>query len=991
MAVKSLSNIVHNFLAKRLVLPLIFGLICCFAIWGYKEIKDLEKEQQFYTMTVTRFVNAYLNDCSQDLKHITYHLAETNFSTTIKDFIDRSSPFQAIYILDSRGNRLKSVPRGAKKDDFSGLLKARDTGDHFYITAPYYSSYTDKIVVGMVRAMSGNRFILGELRLSVLEMSILSLTQYIDSGYVFLTDAYGNILAHPDMSMVERQVNAGDLSVIADVKKSGVVSGYYNLPGQDLEMMSAVKLMSSDWLVIVQQDLLAVFKPAMWVIGLSLTCLLVFLGLISYGFNRRLQLKVVRPVKGFTEAVEALRLGEDNHTVSVRSDSESFAELQVLQQKFKEMQTAIRQREADLRQSEENLRITLYSIGDGVIATDTQGCIIRMNKVAQDLTGWSLKEARDKPLREVFAIVNAKTKEVCIDLVEKILTSGEIQGLANHTMLISRDGHEYQIADSGSPIMDKQGNILGVVLVFRDVSEQYRQEEALRENRRRLQNTLETMNEIVLQIDRDFIIKLNNRASAEIMGIPQDRFTGRHCYELLYAREKVCPDCPAKEAMDYKIRTNALRYRPDGKILDRTVYPILDEHEKVKGAVIVAADITEKQKAEEDLIQAKQQAEAANKAKSEFLANMSHEIRTPLNGITGMLQLMQTTSLDEEQEEYIDGAYKSTRRLTRLLNDILDLSKIEAYKIEIREDEFQLSEIMQSVKDIFTQVAKKNKNTLLLSMDESIPEKIISDNTRLTQILFNLVGNAIKYTEKGQIELRAELLNVNAMDCRILFTMSDTGIGIAEDKLDYIFEIFTQGNDSDSPYTRKYEGAGLGLPLVKRLINLLHGNISIVSQQGEGTKIYVSLPFKIPEDSQREKPLTQGAELKNQKTGLQVLLSDDDPTTQLSTRRILEKQGCSVVVVDNGEKALSAVTEDNFDCILMDVQMPVMDGVEATRRIRSSHAKFRDIPIIALTAYAMAGDREKFIHAGMDDYIAKPVDREELLGVIERNVAAKIG
>jgi len=383
------------------------------------------------------------------------------------------------------------------------------------------------------------------------------------------------------------------------------------------------------------------------------------------------------------------------------------------------------------------------------------------------------------------------------------------------------------------------------------------------------------------------------------------------------------------------------------------------------------------------LEKSREKAEQASRTKSEFLANMSHEVRTPLNGIVGMLQLLEMTSPTKEQSDYIRTAMQSANRLTRLISDILDISKIEAGKLQLVETEFDVAEIEESIRDMFTLEARKKGLQLRFSHDQNLPMKFVGDEARLRQILFNLVGNALKFTDAGDVRVDISLLPVSRGSFhRLLLSVSDSGIGISDDSLRDIFEPFVQVEGS---YTRRFQGVGLGLSIVRKLVLLLDGTIAIDSTEGEGTSVCISLPIKMGRVSYATNAPEREAMASN--APRRILLAEDDAVSSIAGRRLLEKLGFVVIAAQNGQEVLQLLAKNDVDLILMDVQMPVMGGVDATKAIREGAVPAKsDIPILAMTGYAMHGDKERFLATGMNDYISKPIDKATLLAVIEKTV-----
>lgn len=767
---------------------------------------------------------------------------------------------------------------------------------------------------------------------------------------------------------------------------------------------------------------------------------------------------------------------------------------------------------AALRDSESNLSMTLNSIGDAVMTTDATGRITRLNSVAEQLTGWPQAEALGRPVADIFHIINHQTRQPTTIPVEAALAEGVIHGLANDTLLIARDGKESPIADSCSPIRDTDGSVIGAVLVFRDVSEEYDAQQSLRTSEERYRMLVDGVKDVAnLMLDLQGHVITWNEGAERLKGYTAKEVIGQH-FSIFYPEEDIASGKPAAElsqAMELgHIEDEGWRVRKDGtrfwaNVVITTLYdeggkaqgfskitrditalktaesqfdrffalsldmlcissadgyfkrvnpaftrtlgwsteemlshPFLffvhpDEHEttlreverQIKAGESVlkfenrylhkdgswrilswvsvpdkdglmfatARDVTDYRQASKQLQAAKDKAELANKAKDSFLATMSHEIRTPLTGMLGMLELLSMTQLDKDQHATLDAAWDSGRGLLRIVSDILDWSKIEEGKLELSPRPTSIPDLLQEVVNTYSRVASAKSLMLWQHADARLNAAYIVDPLRLTQVLNNFVSNAIKFTQRGEIELRAELVKHLDSSDQVRFSVKDTGMGIAPADQERLFQRYRQ---ESADTARMYGGTGLGLAICRRLAEMLDGEIALQSTPGEGSVFSLTLslpvsgaPGEMIRSSHLEVQQRKIAPLLDDSDDAPLVLAvDDHPINRDLLARQIQLLGLRSETAENGLVALSKWREGRFALVITDCHMPEMDGYELARAIRKAEAdeSIPKTPIIAWTANALAEEEGRCDDAGMDALLVKPASLAQLRPVLAK-------
>ncbi|MBK8172312.1 MAG: PAS domain S-box protein [Sandaracinaceae bacterium] len=644
----------------------------------------------------------------------------------------------------------------------------------------------------------------------------------------------------------------------------------------------------------------------------------------------------------------------------------------------------------------------LNSANFSSIATDASGVIQIFNVGAERMLGYTAAEVVNKITPadisdpdEVIARAKALSAELGVTITPgfEALVFKASRGIEDIYELTYRrkDLTQFPAVVSVTALRDDAHAIIGYLLIGTDntarklvEAEQKKLDQRLRDQQFYTRSLIESNVDALITTDPAGIITDVNKQMEALTGCTRDELIGAPFKDYFTEPERaeaaIRLVLAQRKINDYELTA----WSRDGKktVVSYNATTFYDRARNLQGVFAAARDITERKRVEAELKQATAAAESASRTKSEFLASMSHEIRTPMNSIMGIADLLAKTSLSDEQAKYVQIFQRAGENLLNLINDILDLSKVEACQLELERTGFALRDLLEKVIEIVAGRAAEKDLELVWDIADDVPNDLLGDPTRLSQVLLNLLGNAIKFTESGSVTLRVTRDKNAAVPTALLFSVTDTGIGIAASKLQRVFERFTQ---ADSSTTRRFGGSGLGLTICKRLVELMGGTIWVHSVMNKGSEFAFAVPFEASIESTRRDAGPVEAADAAPLVPLRILLAEDSPDNCAITLAYLERTPYSLDIAETGEVACTMFASGNYDLVLMDRQMPEMDGLTATRKIRAwERANHRaPTPIVALTASALKGDREKCLAAGCTAFLTKPIKQAVLLQAIK--------
>ncbi|HEY2991326.1 MAG TPA: PAS domain S-box protein [Methylomirabilota bacterium] len=636
--------------------------------------------------------------------------------------------------------------------------------------------------------------------------------------------------------------------------------------------------------------------------------------------------------------------------------------------------------EARLRAHERLLHITLASIGDAVVTTDTPGRVTFLNPVAERLTGWPLAEGMGREVLEVMRLVNERTGRPAENPVVRVLREGIVVGLANHTAIIARDGTRRPIEDSGAPIVDEHGRLFGAVLVFHDITAR----RAIERDLQRLASIVASSDDAIVGKTTEGIITSWNAGAERIFGYPAAEVVGRPITVLLP------PDRAAEEIMFLEAiargeqisHFETVRIRKDGRRISVsvTLSPIRDEDGAVVGISKIARDITEGVELRAREGEAYRQAAEANRVKDEFLATLSHELRTPLGSIFGWIRMLQAGHLDGDRTRHaLTVMERNCRAQMALISDLLDMSRVVTGRIRLDLRSVDLAEVVRTALDGARPTALAKSIEIAFQPAAGVP-RVAADPERMQQVVWNLLSNAVKFTDTGgRVEVGVERADAGAR-----LWVTDTGIGIAPDLLPHIFDAFRQ---ADSSATRTHGGLGLGLAIVRQLVELHGGTVAATSDgPGHGTTFTVTLPSAVAHLAQVSARPPAPTEVGGQPlAGARIVVVDDDPDSRDLVATVFRGAGAAVAAAESVPEAMRFIVEQRPALVVTDLGMPAHGGIELIALVRALRdPTLAATPMVALTAYAGSPDEERVRNAGFDVFLTKPVEPAELISAAAR-------
>ncbi|MBI9081705.1 MAG: response regulator [Pseudodesulfovibrio sp.] len=654
---------------------------------------------------------------------------------------------------------------------------------------------------------------------------------------------------------------------------------------------------------------------------------------------------------------------------------------------------------------DETSQALLDSSIESVFVMDSKGYVLSANEAASKL--FNLDSAGSLEQSNIYDLLPDDPTDSRKEKLDEAIKSGE-------PIRFEEEIQGRSLVHSIVPVVNPWGKVSRLAVNTLDLTQLRRTDEDLRREQQRQIFFMESLPGIVYHLYPDQTIRYANRYFRKYFGSPK----GMRCKQALNCSGDNCAGCPPMDAMEMDRAVEWDWTDVKGRTFHLQCNPMTDSSGK-RMIMVLGIDITARKRAEDALkkahdrleervlqrtkeleranteltsksmrlVGAMKKADAATRAKSAFLANMSHEIRTPLNAVLGMSELALTVTTPDKKNTYLKKIMEAGNSLLTVINDILDFSKVEAHKLTLENIDFDVRKTLTTALDVPMLQAQSKGLTLTSRVDDNVPMALVGDPSRLGQILINLISNAVKFTETGGVDVVVSMkngqTNPNKGDnVTIRFSITDSGIGIAPDKQQAIFQSFLQADDS---ITRKHGGTGLGLAICKLLVELMQGRLRLTSEEGKGSTFSFTVKQKVGDP---DSILVQTVEVTDTTSmdlsKLKVLLADDNALNRELATTLLTEQGHEVVAVENGVQALEAVKTDLFDIVLMDVQMPIMDGVTATRAIRDPNSGALDpaIPIVAITAHALKGDRERFLEAGMNDYIPKPIKMNDFYKII---------